>query len=369
LAATASYAQSTVEIYGIIDQSYAVTTITASDNTGSVKATLNNSGNQSGLATQRLGFRGTEDLGAGLKAKFQVESALSAGNAGTNGFGSRPTFVGLEGSFGTILLGRQDTPLLKAVVPQLAGGANNMVGQLMWSPFGGAGTLTNGNYFGGATPPTSTAIADAGFGRIARETTIDKAINYVTPTFNGFTAELQVGQNDAKLTGTGINTTVNAKTDDTGLNVRYANGPLTLAAATHEQKVTANGATSRKNVNNYVGATYDLGVANLSLQYGESKSDAATSQFYKNKGTQIGAQVPVSATTALFASYGIGKRTFTSVDEYKQNSFQLGATYSMSKRTKLYAVYGQQQLKGDNASTTGDKWKETQYGLGVNHSF
>lgn len=363
MTATASFAQSTVEIYGIIDQSYAVTTITASDNTGSLKATINNTGNQGGLATQRLGFRGTEDLGGGLKAKFQVESALSAGGADTNGFGSRPTFVGLEGGFGTILLGRQDTPLLKAVVPQLAGGANNLVGQLMWSPFASTGASPT------VTLPTSTAVANAGFGRIARETTIDKAIDYITPTFNGFSAELQVGQNDAKLTGTGVNTTTNANTDDAGLNVRYANGPLTLAAAMHEQKVTANGATTRKNVNNYVGATYDLGVANLSLQHGTSKSTADAGEFYNNKGTQIGAQVPVSATTALFASYGMGKRTVTSTDEYKQTSFQLGATYAMSKRTKLYAVYGQQQLKGDNAATTGEKWKETQLALGVNHSF
>ncbi len=322
------------------------------------------------MVTQRLGFRGTEDLGGGLKARFQVESALSAGNADTNGFGSRPTFVGLEGGFGTILLGRQDTPLLKAVVPQLAGGANNMVGQLMWSAFAGAGANP------ALTVPTATAIADAGFGRIARESTINNAIDYITPTFNGFSAELQVGQNDAKLEGTGINTVTNAKTDDTGLNVRYANGPLTLAAATHERKVVASGVTSRKNVNNYVGATYDLGVANLSLQYGESKSTAdvgttgsVNGEFYKNKGTQFGVQVPVTAATALFGSYGVGKRTLASLDEYKQTSFQLGATYAMSKRTKLYAVYGLQELKGDNAATSGEKWKETQFGLGVNHSF
>jgi predicted porin len=116
-ASGASFAQSSVEIYGVIDQAYAVTNTkytesgvfdgTPYDSTAKLKTT--NSGTQSGLATQRLGFRGTEDLGGGLKAKFQIENSLSAGNATTNGFGSRPTFVGLEGGFGTILLGRQDT--------------------------------------------------------------------------------------------------------------------------------------------------------------------------------------------------------------------------------------------------------------------
>jgi predicted porin len=327
---------------------------------------MSNTGNQSGLATQRLGFRGTEDLGAGLKAKFQIESALSAGGADTNGFGSRPTFVGLEGGFGTILLGRQDTPLLKAVVPQLAGGANNMIGQLMWSPFLG---VADGSVPNSTTAPTSTTIADGGFGRIARETTIDKAIDYITPTFSGFNAELQIGQSDADLTGNRVNTTVNSKTDNTGLNVRYANGPLTVNAATHTQKATTNGATARKNVNDYVGATYDFGVANVSLQYGQSKSESATGEFYNNKGTQLGVQVPVSAAIGVFASYGFGKRTILKDNELKQTSFQLGATYSLSKRTKLYAAYGQQELKGDNTATAGFKLQESQYAVGVNHSF
>ena len=344
----------------MIDQAYTNTTIKGSDADGAAKATIANSGTQSGLATQRLGFRGTEDLGGGLKAKFQIENSLSAGAAASNGIGSRPTFVGLEGGFGTILLGRQDTPLLKAVVPQLAGGANNMVGQIMWSSFAGIGDLTS------LSLPAATAVADAGFGRIARETTIDKAINYITPNFNGFSAELQVGQNDAKLTG---DVTGKAKTDDTGVNVKYAAGPLTLNAGTHNQKVTANNVVSRKNVNNYVGATYDLGVANISLQHGTSKSNATVGKFYNNKGTQLGVQVPVSSTIAAFASVGTGTRTIEEDFKLKQTSVQVGAAYSLSKRTKLYAAYGQQQLKGDNAATDGVKWKENQFGLGVNHSF
>lgn len=360
MAATSAFAQSSVEIYGVIDQAYTNTTIKGSDADGAAKATIANSGTQSGLATQRLGFRGTEDLGGGLKAKFQIENSLSAGAAASNGIGSRPTFVGLEGGFGTILLGRQDTPLLKAVVPQLAGGANNMVGQIMWSSFAGIGDLTS------LSLPAATAVADAGFGRIARETTIDKAINYITPNFNGFSAELQVGQNDAKLTG---DVTGKAKTDDTGVNVKYAAGPLTLNAGTHNQKVTANNVVSRKNVNNYVGATYDLGVANISLQHGTSKSNATVGEFYNNKGTQLGVQVPVSSTIAAFASVGTGTRTIEEDFKLKQTSVQVGAAYSLSKRTKLYAAYGQQQLKGDNAATDGVKWKENQFGLGVNHSF
>ncbi len=358
MAATASFAQSSVEIYGIIDQSYSSLTGKGSVEDGSTKVTSTTTGNQSGLATQRIGFRGTEDLGGGLKGRFQIESSLSAGNAGTNGFGSRPTFVGLEGSFGTVLLGRQDTPLLKAVVPQLAGGANNIAGQLMWSPLN-------------ASLIDPTATADLGFGRLARETTIDRAINYITPTFNGFNAELQYGQNSVKTDTTGVARDTD-KTSDIGLNVKYANGPLTVNAATHDQKATINSAEAGRNKNNYVGATYNLGVANLSLQYATSKRTLAGVQAYNNKGTQLGVQVPVSATLSAFASYGFGTREFgiaADNDKFKNTAMQLGAAYSLSKRTKLYAVYGSSKLKGDTAATAGLQWKETQYAMGVNHSF
>jgi len=358
LAATASFAQSSVEIYGVIDQSYSSLTGKASIDEGSIKVNSTTTGNQSGLATQRLGFRGIEDLGGGLKARFQIESSLSAGNAGTNGFGSRPTFVGLEGGFGTVLLGRQDTPLLKAVVPQLAGGANNVAGQLLWSPLN-------------ASLIDTSATADAGFGRLARETTIDRAINYITPTFNGFNAELQYGQNSIKNETTGAATDTD-KTADTGLNVKYANGPLTVNAATHDQKVTLNSAEAGRNKNNYVGVTYNLGVANVSLQHATSKRTNAGVQVYNNKGTQLGVQVPVSATVSAFASYGFGTREFgVSADneKFKNTAMQMGAAYALSKRTKLYAVYGSNKLKGDTAATTGQQWKETQYAMGVNHTF
>ncbi len=342
----------------MIDQSYSTLTGKFSAADGSAKVTANTTGNQSGYGTQRLGFRGTEDLGGGLKGKFQIETSLSAGNAAANTIGSRPTFVGLEGAFGTVLLGRQDTPLLKAVVPQLAGGANNVVGQIMWSPLS-------------VSLIDTTASADAGFGRIARETTIDRAINYISPTFSGFNAEVQYGQNSVKTSATDV-AAATTKTDDTGLNVKYSNGPITVNAATHTQKATKDNVVGGKNVNDYVGATYNLGVANLSLQYGTSKRTTAGVQDYKNTGLQFGAQVPVSTSLGLFASVGTGKRTFGIADDndkVKQTSFQLGAAYSLSKRTKLYTVYGSSTLKGDSTANAGQKWTESQLAMGVNHTF
>ena len=359
-------------IYGIIDQGISSATAKFAGPDFSDKATLTTTGNQGGLATQRIGFRGVEDLGGGLKARFQIESSLSAGNAASNGFGSRPTFVGLEGGFGTILLGRQDTPLLKAVVPQLAGGANNVSGQMMWSS-AIPGQLEAG-LIAALGAAASTALADVGAGRLARETTINNAINYITPNINGFQAEVQVGQNNAKLVESGVNGSLGAKTDDTGVRVAYAAGPLTLSAAMHDQKASTNGALARENKNNYVGATYKLGSATLSLQHINSKSATGATgvQAYNNKGTQFGIQAPVTGAINAFASYGTGSRTFGPAadgEKFKNTAMQMGATYSLSKRTRVYAIYGQQDLKGDTVQTTGFKYKENQYALGVNHSF
>jgi predicted porin len=369
-AAGTSLAQSSVTIYGIIDQGYSSTTAKYAEPGLSEKGILTTTGNQSGLATQRLGFRGVEDLGGGLKARFQVETSLTAGNAGANTFGSRPTFVGLEGGFGTILLGRQDTPLLKAVVPQLAGGANNVTGQIMWSSFM-PGMLERTT---AAATTANTNAADDGFGRLSRETTINNAINYISPSINGFQAEVQVGQNNAKFNASDITTTIGGKTDDAGVNFRYAAGPLTLSAAMHDQKASTNGAVTRENKNNYVGATYNLGFATVSLQHINSKSTTGATgvQAYNNKGTQFGIQAPLTGAINAFASYGTGTRTFGPVAngaKFENTAMQMGATYSLSKRTRVYAIYGQQDLKGETTQVRGVSAKQTQYALGVNHNF
>ncbi|NIC40012.1 porin, partial [Aquabacterium sp. A08] len=61
------------------------------------------------LTTSRLGFRGTEDLGGGLKAIFQIETTLKADAPEATTLGDRTAIVGLSGGFGTVKLGRTDT--------------------------------------------------------------------------------------------------------------------------------------------------------------------------------------------------------------------------------------------------------------------
>ncbi len=114
LASTAAFAQSNVTIYGIADVGVA-----QARSSGNLTATTVRSG---GLSTSRIGFKGVEDLGNGLKALFVLEYALDVDqNTGIGGAASRATtgmgaagparqqLVGLTGGFGTVAAGRLQT--------------------------------------------------------------------------------------------------------------------------------------------------------------------------------------------------------------------------------------------------------------------
>ena len=98
-------AQSSVTVYGVMDAAI------AKEDTGAPNGsrTVVNSGNQS---SSRLGFKGTEDLGNGLKALFNIEAgvALDTGAADSALFGRR-SVVGLTGDFGALTIGREYTPV------------------------------------------------------------------------------------------------------------------------------------------------------------------------------------------------------------------------------------------------------------------
>jgi predicted porin len=120
MVAGTAQAQSSVEIYGILDKAYSnlESKVTASGSTTKTETTTTGGSGNGAVAggqnytTERLGFRGTEDLGGGLKANFVYEARigqLDNTDSGTEE-GTMPTrlaFVGLSGGFGSIAMGRQ----------------------------------------------------------------------------------------------------------------------------------------------------------------------------------------------------------------------------------------------------------------------
>jgi predicted porin len=130
LACGSAAAQSNVTVYGLVDMNVGATTNLSADRGTTWRV------NSGGMNTSRLGFLGSEDLGGGTKALFQLEMGIAAdtGAADTPLF-KRQATVGLEGRYGTLLLGRAFTTVYDFVLPYDPMG---YAPQYSWAPAGNA---------------------------------------------------------------------------------------------------------------------------------------------------------------------------------------------------------------------------------------
>lgn len=190
-----------------------------------------------------IGFRGTEDLGGGLKAFFQVES-LVAVDAGTGNFATRNSGVGLQGSWGSLVIGRWDTPF------KLANTGVDPFQDLALSDMTAASLNQNNNFS-------------------RRE---NNTIQYWSPKFANFEVRLHYSANEGKTA------TVNPRLYSA--SIKYEAGPLSLALAT-EQHSDQNGTTAvagNKETGNSVAGTYKVGNVKLSGHYGKYKETGTVTQ-------------------------------------------------------------------------------------------
>ena len=333
-----AFAQSTATIYGIVDLGYQSTKNTV--NGASTKQTAMANGTQSG---SRIGFKGTEDLGGGLKANFVVEAGIKP-DEGDMEFGksNRQSFVGLEGGFGSLNLGRQYT------LHHVNQGAADMLGN-----------IGNAGYIGGLDS-------------LVR---VSNAFTYTSPSFSGFTAAAQIG-----LGETTTSSTVTEKANElSAIRLAYANGPLAVSFANETVKnptaafgaITWLGMTAadvagyNKRKVNSLAASYDFGIAKVGFVNNNSKFAETGANDLKWKGNTISASMPMGALT-LLASTGSGKFSMDgSANSTKASAYQLGASYALSKRTNAFAFTGQTKFTDTGAAAD----KQTQTTVGVRHSF
>jgi len=176
--------------------------------------------------SSHIGFRGSEDLGAGLNAFFQVESAVNFDNGTSSGFlASRNSAVGMRsGSYGSFFLGQWDSPYKVSTLPLDPTADTTIAGYS--GIMGGTGGVTAGQ--GGAT------FAE----RASFERRVANVLQYWTPDWNGVTARLAYGAGD-----TNIGSSANGVSEASGLrpslasaNVSYENGPLYATAAYEQHK-------------------------------------------------------------------------------------------------------------------------------------
>lgn len=342
-ASTATMAQSSVTLFGVVDATFAY------GKGSTAKRTQLSSG---GYNTSRIGFRGTEDLGGGLAASFWLEAGMnndngsspatntnnqntatsSTGGGGLN-FGRRST-VSLSGSLGELRLGRDYTPQFWNLV--------------VFDPFGVVGvgnTLTFSQSLGG---PTNTRASNS--------------IGYFLPSnLGGFYGQFQY------YMGENLSNTANKK-DGTGAGLRlgYAKGPVNAAIAASSTDYLPG---SIKSWN--IGGSYDLGVAQMIGQYSQDKVDAAADAT--GKGWLLGALVPMGAGQIRLA-YSIYKVDNAAGADPRSNKMSLGYVHNLSKRTALYTTFARVSNKGGaavalNGSVTAANSNSTGFDVGLRHSF
>ena len=265
-AAGPAFAQSSVTLYGVVDVAYAKVTGAKAGMVGS--GTPNN-------GTSRFGLRGTEDLGGGMKASFNLEAPFDPETGSTNLAFSRAATVSLSGAFGSVKMGRTLTPSWYGVQAwELSRSANYSPVNSQFG-YGGPGSRHNAE------------------------------ISYTSPSFNGlqFTLGHIVEGDNAGV----------AKTD---LNVIYRQGPLAVALTYNKLDNT--------DANVSLGAAYDFGRVVLA----GSLQDASGAG--KGEGFTIGVKVPVGAWNFIIDA---ARDT-----DKKDTDLLIEARYALSKRTMLYGA-------------------------------
>lgn len=372
LASSAAFAQSNVTLYGRADYGYMI----RGDQDGGSPNVKQKNEFASGIGSgSRIGFKGTEDLGNGLKAIFEIEYGLSMDAGGATGGASNTTwwnrhsYVGLSSAtLGTLVGGRLDG--------------------VRYGIFNKYDAFAGGN-IGNFTQMTSQ---------------VDRASNaiaYISPSFAGFNAVLAYSSNIGNSNALGIAAQEggNASTPNKGndgdatlmtANLNYNNGPISLAA--DYEIINFNGgldsvsnktAREHDDVQVYTFAgSYDFGVVKVAALYDNLKTNV--NSYGRGVGTGeadidswfISASAPFGKFLVK-ATYGETEND--NVQDSKGTKFGLGLDYNLSKRTKIYTGYAIISNEKNAAYTvspsanaygvTGNGYGVQGFDLGVAHTF
>ncbi len=344
-ASGAASAQSSVAVYGLVDVALVRETGAAAGSTTKLTSGVG--------AGSRLGFKGSEDLGGGLSAVVLLESGYQAdtGALGQGGllFG-RQAYVGLQGGFGALTVGRQYTPqyLTVAAVDPFSSG------------------------YAGDTKNLMAATGNSA-------SRMDNSLKYVSPAFQGVTGELAYAPGE--VSGD------NAAGRQIGAALAYAGGPLKVRLGYHnrnnETALVKNVSSARNTV---LAVVYDLGALKLHFAYGADKGvnsaplrnaanpfgyTVAPTASVDSRDLLLGVTVPFGSVHTLMASY-IRKNDRTA---FNQDAAQLavGYRYALSKRTELYAAYAHIDNKRGAGYTVGSAIEggtgDGALNLGIRHAF
>lgn len=342
-----AFAQSSVTLFGTVDE--AATYIRGDNNWSGLQS--------GGNMDSHIGFRGTEDLGGGLKAQFWLESGILADTgSGDSGGGldfKRRATVGLLGNWGEVRLGRDESAAYRAMKRFDVFNNAGIGGTRMWND----GFNTTAPFYDSKRK--------------------DNSLAYYSPNWGGFNF--------------GVNYAFGEKATETwkngsywGVALGYDNGPWSAALTAEQQNdiIVPLGApvvnTNFKERAYSAGLGYDFGRMKVSGAYRQNRLKSDLTGSLKGNSYMLGIAAPVGAAGVVKASYNRYEREIVDGGEkLKADQIALGYEHNLSKRTALYGTYT--YLKNKNNAPLGlslsdnvltdDNGKQHGIQLGVRHSF
>ncbi len=311
-------AQSNIKIYGVADGGIVVERGGATGTTTYVSSGLNSG--------SRIGFKGTEDLGNGLKANFVIEGGvrIDTGASGQGGltFG-RQSFVGLSGDFGSLSVGRQYSAYYKALRD--------------------------------VADPFEDGLAGQAPNLMAAPRRIDNSVSFSSLRYAGWALDATYGAGEVAGNST--------RKRSLSVAANYVQGPLAVVLAHHhrEEAVLADHAR-----NTLATVRYTVGAYTGHLAYAQNRGAAGADS-----------RDLLAGVSAQFGPHRFLGSVVDHQDRSKANQdarqFGVAYMYALSKRTDLYTAYGHINNHNGAAYTVGnatdDGHTPTAFNLGMRHLF
>lgn len=264
--------------------------------------------------SSRFGIKGNEDLGGGLKAIYQVESGIFNPDEGSGGFGAtlRNSFIGFTGGWGTVKVGRHDTPYKD-------------LGRKMDSFNEEIGDLRN-------------VIGNAGGAGSAFDNRVSNMIRYESPKFaGGWAAVVQHTSNN------GSDVATNTAQKDNSVGITWSAGPIFLGLAWDEVGTTTN--TDPAGIR--LAGTYTFNDLTLGLLW-ESLSDVGGVSGADRDGLGVIASYKMGNNKLKFHWFEADE--FDNAPNTGGSILAIGVDHQLSKTTKVYVNYA----KADNDSVVSN---------------
>lgn len=303
-----------VTTYGVINSSVEFAKATGATNSAlDVKSVNRVTANNS-----RIGFKGWEDLGNGLKAIWQVEQNvdIDTGNSSTS-WANRNSFIGLQGDFGRVLLGKHDSAYKTMTIGL---GANLL-------------------------PDTSADTCNGPAIFCRGDQRMSNSVHYYSNVVNGFSAGVSYGADETRATVGGNRANGYALS----FGGKYTNGGLAVAAGYEHRNDSAGAVGLDVDYFKLVGAYTLPSATTLAAGYERSDVDQAGKSSKKQDGYTLAVSQKLGAFGVGVSYSWLGKEKNGTEADGKAKQWVLAGTYDLSKRTQVQAYAT--KLSNDKAAT------------------